>query len=510
MSWYLATVLALPWVTAVFAFIYRRSHTGRWLSVIGSGLHVAAAAVLFSQVLEDGVVAAQMGQWAAPFGITLVADYLAAILVLVAAITGLTVTIYALGEINDEDEVNGFSAVLQILLGGITGAFLTGDLFNLYVWFEVMLISSFYLLTLGRSKEQIDGGVKYVALNLISTTLILTAIGMLYGMTGTLNMADLSLAAAQVENPGVLSVVAVLFIVAFGMKAAVFPLYFWLPAAYHTPKFTVAAIFAALLTKVGVYVLIRLFTLVFVHDQDLTSTILLWMAGATMLTGVLGAISENDIRRVLSYNVIATIGYMLMGLAIGTQAALLGAIFYLAHDILVKANLFMVAGQVQRLAGTTSFEKVGGIYRLAPLVAFLFFIPAFSLAGFPPLSGFWAKYLIVTGALDAEAWFMAFIALFVGLLTIYAVGRVWAAAFWTPHPDGPEAEDEMAAHHLPTTLIVPVMILTVLTIVIGLVPAPLIEISSTAAEQLLVPTDYIETVLDITLAGGDANVEVSE
>ena len=208
MSWYLATVLVLPFVTAVFAFIYRRSSTGRWISVIGSGLHVAAAVVLFGEVAEHGVVAGQMGQWAAPFGITLVADMLAAVMVLVAAITGLMVTIYAVGDVNDEDEVNGFSAVLQLLIAGITGAFLTGDLFNLYVWFEVMLISSFYLLTLGRSKAQIDGGVKYVALNLISTALILTAIGLLYGMTGTLNMADLSIAAANVQNPGILSVVA--------------------------------------------------------------------------------------------------------------------------------------------------------------------------------------------------------------------------------------------------------------------------------------------------------------
>lgn len=508
MSWYLATVLALPWLTAVFAFVYRRGPAGRWLSVLGSALQVGAAVVLFNQVLNNGVVAGQMGQWIAPFGITLVADLLAAVLVLVTAITGLLVTIYALGDITDEDEVNGFSAVLQLLLGGITGAFLTGDVFNLYVWFEVMLISSFYLLTLGRSKEQIDGGVKYVALNLISTTLILTAIGLLYGMTGTLNMADLSQAAANVERPGVLSVVAVLFIVAFGMKAAVFPLYFWLPAAYHTPKFTVAAVFAALLTKVGVYVLIRLFTLVFVHDPNLTHTILLWMAGATMITGVLGALAERDVRRVLSYNVIATIGYLILGLALGTQAALMGAIFYLVHDIFVKANLFMVAGHVQRLGGSTAFDKLGGIYRLAPLVAFLFFIPAFSLAGFPPLSGFWAKYLIVTGALDAGAYVMAFIALAVGLLTIYAVGRIWSAAFWKPNPEGPEAEDEMVKTSLPTALVVPPIVLTGITILLGLFPAYLIDVSSAAADQLLSPTAYVETVLGTTSEAGAE--EISE
>jgi len=186
-------------------------------------------------------------------GITLIADMLSAMLIVVTAIVALSVNVYAMGDISEDRIAGGFFTFLNMLIGGVVGAFLTGDLFNLYVWFEVMLISSFALLVLGGNKVQLDGAVKYVAINLISTVLLLTAIGLLYGLTGTLNMADLSIRVPEVENQALVAVVAVLFLVAFGIKAAVFPLYFWLPASYHTLPISVTAVFAALMTKVGIY-----------------------------------------------------------------------------------------------------------------------------------------------------------------------------------------------------------------------------------------------------------------
>jgi multicomponent Na+:H+ antiporter subunit D len=266
MSWLLTLPIIIPFVTAVAAFMVKERPSGAWVSILGSVLSLLASGALMVEVLNEGVVAAQMGQWVAPFGITLVADLLSAVMVVITAITGLAVAVFALSDIDAEKERLGYHAIFQVLIAGVTGAFLTGDLFNLYVWFEVMLISSFGLLVLGGSREQIDGGVKYVALNLISTILFLAGTGLLYGMTGTLNLADLSLAVREVENQGLLTVVAMMFMVAFGVKAAVFPLFFWLPAAYHTPAFSVSAVFAGLLTKVGVYALIRMFTLVFVAD----------------------------------------------------------------------------------------------------------------------------------------------------------------------------------------------------------------------------------------------------
>lgn len=493
MSWYLSLPLIIPFIAAITAFLLRHSALGRWVSIIGSGLGLIASLALMSVVLDAGVLAGQMGNWPAPFGITLVADLLSAVMVLITAITGFAVAIYALGDITERQEKLGYHALFQMLLAGVTGAFLTGDLFNLYVWFEVMLIASFGLLILNGGKEQIDGGVKYVALNLISTILFLTGIGLLYGMTGTLNFADLALKVEGVENQGLLTVVAMMFMVAFGVKAAVFPLFFWLPAAYHTPSFAVSAIFAGLLTKVGVYALIRMFTMVFDHDVSFTHTILLWVACFTMVIGVLGAAAQSDFRKILSFHIISQIGYMILGLALMTPLALVGAVFYLVHHIIVKANLFLIAGVAHKLTGSTEVYKIGGLYKSAPFLAILFLIPAFSLAGFPPLSGFWAKYIIVKATLDIQMWFVAFIALAVGLMTIYSMTKIWAEAFWKPHPDG--IEPELKTLENKAALLLPIAGLAIMTVIIGLNPEPFVQFAERTAAQLLDPSAYITAVL---------------
>ena len=495
MSWYLATPLALPFLTAVMAFLLRQSPAGRWVSVIGNAALLIAAGILMAQVLDRGVIAGQMGGWQAPFGITLVADYLGAVMVVITAITGVATSIYALADIDERKELLGYHALFNVLIGGVTGAFLTGDLFNLYVWFEVMLISSFGLLILGGSKEQIDGGIKYVTLNLVSTILFLSGIGLLYGMTGTLNLADLGRTMPTLENQGLVTVIAVMFMIAFGVKAAVFPLFFWLPAAYHTPAFSVSAVFAGLLTKVGVYALIRMFTLVFNGDVEFTHTILLWVAGFTMVTGVLGAAAQNNMRKILSFHIISQIGYMVLGLALLTPFALAGAVFYLVHHIIVKANLFLIAGVAERVAGSTDLSRIGGLYKSAPLLAVLFLIPAFSLAGFPPLSGFWAKYILVAAALDITAWVIAGVALLVGLLTIYSMTKIWAEAFWKAHPDAMEPVLTRMDGRSRAALLLPVAGLAALTLVIGFFPEPFVSFAETAAGQLLDPTSYIQTVL---------------
>ncbi|MEO0991526.1 MAG: proton-conducting transporter membrane subunit, partial [Pseudomonadota bacterium] len=341
MSWYLVFPLAIPFATAVFAYLLRQTDAGRWISFFGSIAQLVAALTLFVQVRSDGVLAGQMGGWAAPFGITLAADLFSCVMVILAALTAVGVSWYALADTEERLEYLGYHALFQLLIAGVSGAFLTGDLFNLYVWFEVLLISSFGLLILGNDPKQIDGGVKYVTLNLVSTILFLSGVGMLYGITGTLNMADLSLAVEEVENQSLLTVISVMFLLAFGLKAAVFPVFFWLPAAYHTPAYTVSAVFAALLTKVGVYSLFRTFTLIFDHDVGYTHQILLWVAAFTMLAGAIGAASQTDLRRILSFNIITSIGTILVGLALFSPLALTGGIFYLMHTIPVKASLFL-------------------------------------------------------------------------------------------------------------------------------------------------------------------------
>ena len=499
MSWLLALPIILPFITAIVVFLLRRNGPlSRWISVAGCAALLAVAIALLVEVLIHGVITGQMGDWPAPFGITLVADLLSAVMVVITAITGLAVAVYATADIDERREGLGYHALFQVLLAGVCGAFVTGDLFNLYVWFEVMLIASFGLLVLGGTKAQLDGGIKYVALNLVSTVLFLSGIGMLYGMTGTLNLADLHLAVGQVENQGLLTVVAVLFIVAFGIKAAVFPLFFWLPASYHTPSVAVSAVFAGLLTKVGVYALIRMFTLVFTHDTAYTHDLLLVIAALTMITGVLGAAAQNEFRKILSFHIVSQIGYMVLGLALFTPLAIAGAVFYLVHHIIVKANLFLVSGVAKRVTGSFELSAMGGLYKSSPLLAIIFLIPAFSLAGFPPLSGFWAKYLLVKASLDIGAYVIAATALVVGLLTVFSMTKIWAEAFWKPSPTVEAPTLGLISNTDRLVLVLPISALAILTIIIGLFPEPFVAFAERAAGQLLNPATYVEAVLGVS------------
>ncbi|MCK0169091.1 Na+/H+ antiporter subunit D [Jannaschia sp. S6380] len=486
--------ILIAFATAILAFFFRKGAEARWISVAGSALMLAAGAVLLAEVLASGPVAAQMGNWPAPFGITLVADTLAAVMVVITGLTAVAVSVYATADVTREMEDLGYHSLFQTLIAGVMGAFLTGDLFNLYVWFEVMLISSFGLLVLGGRRVQMDAGIKYVTLNLISTILFLSGIGLLYGVTGTLNLADLHFA-VQSADPGLVTVIATMFLIGFGVKAAVFPLFFWLPAAYHTPAFSVSAVFAGLLTKVGVYALIRMFTLVFTQDTGFTHGLLLWIACLTMVTGVLGAAAQSDFRRILSFHIVSQIGYMVLGLALLTPLAMAGAVFYLVHHIIVKANLFLVAGVANRVAGGNELDRIGGLYKGAPFLAFLFLIPAFSLAGFPPLSGFWAKYVLVKASLDLQLWVVAATALAVGLMTIYSMTKIWGRAFWAPHPGGqvPTLASLPASARL--SLLLPIVGLAAITVLIGLFPEPFVAVATRAAEELLDPSAYLTAVL---------------
>lgn len=498
--WLVALPILVPFVTAILAFLAGRSlEVKRWISVAGAAVLLAVGLLLIHQVYQHGILVGAMGNWPPPFGIALVVDFLSAIMVAITGITGLAVAVYALADVDRAEEHVGFHPLFHLLLGGVCGAFTTGDLFNLYVWFEVMLISSFALLVLGSRKAQIDGAVKYVALNLVSTVLFLIAVGLLYGMTGTLNMADLHLTIPQVENQGLVTAVALMFIVAFGIKSAVFPLFFWLPAAYHTPSVSVSAIFSALLTKVGVYALIRVFTLIFTEDVAYTHTLLLIIAGVTMLTGVLGAAAQNEFRRILSFHIVSQIGYMIMGLALYTPLGVMGAVFYVVHHIIVKANLFLVSGVANRLTGSFELKKIGGLYKSQPFVAVLFLVPAFSLAGFPPLSGFWAKLVLVQAGLEIDSYLIVATALLVGLLTIYSMTKIWNEAFWKPHPDEIEPGTGAVAVSRRDYILLtaPIAGMAALTVIIGLWTEPFILLATSAAEQLLNPDAYVQAVLGV-------------
>jgi multicomponent Na+:H+ antiporter subunit D len=497
MNIFLILPILIPLLTAVASLLaWRSRRVQRTMGVVGSSGLLLAALGLLHSVWTDGIQAAQMGGWPAPFGITLVADVLSALMVAVTGLIGLCVNVYSLGGMDSRREAFGYYTLLQVLLMGCCGAFLTGDVFNLYVWFEVMLIASFVLLALGGERPQMEGAIKYVTMNLLSSALFLAAVGILYAAAGTLNLAELSLRLPQVAQPGLVTTLAMLFLTAFGIKAAAFPLFFWLPASYHTPPVSVSAIFAGLLTKVGVYALIRVFTLLFVGEPGTTHVLILWVAGLTMFTGVLGAMVQDEFRRILSFHIISQIGYMLMGLGLFTPLGLAGSVFYIAHHIIVKTNLFLVSGVVHRLGGSYQLKKLGGIYAAYPVIGVLFLIPALSLAGIPPLSGFWAKLSLVKGGLEESSFGIVATALVVSLLTLFSMSKIWAEAFWKPAPGGAEALAEVPEERWGTRkMLMPIALLAALTVTIGLGAEPLFDLAVRAAEQLLDRREYVQAVL---------------
>ena len=463
-------------------------------AVVCSGLTLVASLALLVAVDRAGILVVQLGSWEAPFGISLVADRLSAVMVAFSALLGAAVAVFSLGEISRRRIQRFFYPLYLLLLFGVNGAFLTGDLFNLYVWFEVMLIASFVLTALGGGRAELEGGLKYVILNLFSSALFLSAAGILYGVLGTLNLADLAVRLAASPDPGWLQAASLLILVAFGLKAAVFPLFFWLPASYHTPPSTVSAIFAGLLTKVGVYALIRVYTLVFEPLFPQAQGLLLAIAVLTMITGVLGAAAHFEMRRILSFHIVSQIGYMVLGLAFFTPLALAAAIFYIIHNMVAKTNLLLISGIVIRLQGTADLARVGGLYRSAPWLAVLFFLPAFSLAGIPPLSGFWAKLGVVRAGLEGGWWFAVAAALVVGILTLYSMTKIWAEAFWKPRPEGALPLMAGGVGRL-GWMVVPVATLSVCTVALGVFGEFLFAFSERAADQLLSPQEYISTVL---------------
>lgn len=468
----------------------------RWqkrVTLLCATAYLIVAVLLLREVIQEGYIVLQMGSWAAPFGITLVADVLSATMILLTGIVGFSAALYSMASVPNQHIRFGYFSLLQLLLAGVSGAFLTGDVFNLFVWFEVMLLASFGLLTLGGERNQMEGAIKYVTINLFSSAIFLSAIGLLYGTTGTLNMADLSVKLTGVEEQGLVNVLALMFMVSFGIKAGAFPLFFWLPASYHTPLVAVSAVFAGLLTKVGVYALYRFFSVIFIGDIEYTHTIILWLGILTMLTGVLGAAAQFEFRRILSFHIISQIGYMLIAFAIFTPLAIIGGVFYIAHHIIVKTNLFLISGLTYQLAGTHELKAMGGFYRQRPWLALLFLIPALSLAGLPPLSGFFAKFIVIKAGVEAGSWWAVGFGLLVGLLTLFSMIKIWAEVFWKRSPETDPPID--LTGKLSAWMLSPVIMLAVITVAIGLYGEPLYQLAEVAANQLLNPQGYIDAVL---------------
>ena len=490
-DWLAVTPVALCLFFGALLLMYRKNTALQpRLGIAALAVLVLNNAMLLSRVLDQGTVVMTMGRWLPPFGITFTVDLLGAIFALTGAVVALAGGIYAAATLSSTDRRYGFYPFLLLMLGGVSGAFVTGDIFNLYVWFEVLLIASFGLLILGSEPEQIDGAVKYAFLNLVGTTLFLITTGLLYGAFGTLNMADIARKVPQLQNTAPVYTFAILYFLAFGMKAAAFPANFWLPASYHTPRIVVSALFAGLLTKVGVYALLRVLVTIMPMQRDIIAELIAWVAVATMLLGAVGALAQNDLRRLLGFTVISGIGTMLAGLALASPLALSGAIFYAVHSMIVMTALYCLAGMMIRLGGTHDLHDGGGLYAARPALAAMALVLFFAVSGLPPFSGLWPKVMLVKASLDVGAWWVAAGILVTGFLTTIVFGRVFLLMFWRPvQPAGEELAPKADNAAFAATAA-----LCAIAILLGVYPEPAMRVTGAAAAALLDAPGYIDAV----------------
>ncbi len=401
------------------------------------------AVVLLLASERNGPQVVWLGGWE-QLGIALVADRLASLMLLVSAVVTLLVLLYSIGQgmTGDEREapVSIYHPTFLVLVAGVSNAFLAGDLFNLFVSFEMLLFASYVLLTLGGTNARIRAGTIYVVVNMLSSVLFLIGLAAVYAAAGTLNLAQLAVKMETTDSDTAL-MLQLLLLVTFAIKAAVFPLSFWLPDSYPTAPAPVTAVFAGLLTKVGVYAILRLQTLVFPNSP--LQNLLLWAALLTMVIGILGAVAQSDIKRMLSFTLVSHIGYMIFGIGLANDAGISGAVFYVAHHITIQTALFLVVGLIEHRAGSTGLLRLGGLARLSPVLALLFFVPAMNLAGIPPMSGFIGKVGLLQAGLDVGtplALVLVAGGVVTSLLTLYAVAKTWGLAFWR----SPEQAHEMA------------------------------------------------------------------
>ncbi|NCC30503.1 MAG: short chain dehydrogenase [Chloroflexia bacterium] len=490
----MANHLFLPLVSlmigAALAVLFGRQ---RWLArgiVVGSVLfHLIYSLRLLWVVAEHGRQVSQAGGWLAPFGITFVADGATAIMLTVASLLTLMTVFYSFASLDKGYEQYFYYPLLLLLLLGVSGAFMTGDLFNLYVWFEVLLLASFGLITLGGTRAQLEGGLKYVVLNLFGSIAFLLGCGLVYGVVGTLNMAHIAERMQTIQQPGIMTAIASVFLFAFGSKAAILPLFFWLPTSYHTPPVAVTAIFSGLLTKVGAYSLYRLLGTVMQNELIHLAPWILTIAWLTMLVGVFGAMAQMNVRRILSFHIVSQIGYSVMGLGLASSLGLAAGLLFTAHVMIVKTALFFIGGAAEQIYGTGDIKKMGGLARREPALAIFWFLGIISLAGLPPMSGFFGKLALLQAGVTQGAWLVTGVATLTGILTLFSMLKIWNEVFWKK-----SYADVSKLPRVSPGLLLPGALLVIVSLALGLGASLLVDYTTVAGMQLFDQAGYIQSV----------------
>ena len=479
------------------------------VSVLSAVLVIGA--VLLVTVDANGAIAVELGGWSAPFGIVLVVDRLAALMLVVSAAVLLAVLVFSVGQgLADGDRetpVSIYYPTYLILATGVFNAFVAGDLFNLYVSFEILLVASYVLITVGGTAPRIRAGTVYIVVSLVSSAIFLAAIAMIYGATGTVNIAQLTVRLAELPED-IQLILHVMLLIGFGIKAAVFPLSFWLPDSYPMAPAPVTAVFAGLLTKVGVYAIIRTEMIIFPDGK--LNTALLIVAALTMIVGILGAVAQSDLKRLLSFTLVSHIGFMLFGIGIDTAAGLAATTYYIVHHITVQTTLFLATGLVERQGGTTGINKLGGMLKTSPMIGVLFFIPMLSLGGIPPFSGFLGKLaLFEAGANNGSGptWVLIGCGALVSLLTLYALARAWSMIFWRDSEEVADYENPLtvlteiggptvveSVRTTPRIMVGATGAMVAVTVALTVFATPLFDLSARAGENIDGPGYYVTTV----------------
>jgi multicomponent Na+:H+ antiporter subunit D len=479
--------VAIPLASAALTVLLRRRPAlQRGMMEAAVVLMLLSAVMLLSRTAHGAPQVVNFGGWGAPFGVTFVADGLSAALCTVAGLVALAVAVFARADIRARRRRAGFDPLFLGMLAAVNGAFLTGDIFNLYVWFELMLVTALGLVTLDRRPAQIDGAFRYAAMSMLGATFMLVGIGLLYGEAGTLDMADLSTVLAGRPPSVALSASAYLLLAGLALKAGLFPLFFWLPASYHTAPISVSAALAGLLTKVAFYACLRIFVLVFGVGDGASAVpglpaLFALLAAATMLVSVLAAVAQVDVRRLLAFHVVGQVAYLMMGLALASLLGVAAAIFYTMHTMIVQTGLFLGAGAIARATRGYDLRTVRGLMRDRPVFSALFALLALSISGVPPLSGFWAKFLVIDAAFrTGSPWHagLAVIALVAGALTLYSMSILWTQAFWRTR------DSRHATRRIPPAMLLAVALLAAGTLGIGLMVEPVARLSRDAATQM--------------------------
>ncbi|WED54487.1 Na+/H+ antiporter subunit D [Exiguobacterium profundum] len=484
--------IVIPALAAILMmFMPKRVQLQRAMALGALVITAIVSLFLVHTVSTEGIQTLNLGNWQAPFGITLVSDMLSALLVTTSTLLTLFIVWFAVHYFSDSYEGNYLYISMLFLLVGVNGAFTTGDIFNLFVFFEVFLMSSYVLIVLGGRGVQLRESIKYLLVNIIASALFVMSVALLYGVTGTLNLADLAMKIPLVDNPDVITVIGVLFVIVFGMKGALVPLHYWLPGAYVVAPTPILAMFGALLTKVGVYSILRTYTLLFDGNGEFLQTFLMVLAVLTIFIGMTGAIAYNDVKLIIIYNIMIAVGVILYGISVNTQTSLEGSLYYLIHDMIIKAVLFMLVGMMIGITKSGQLRDMGGLITRFPLFGWTFFVAALSLAGIPPLSGFFGKLLIVSGGMDEGELFGPLLVLLSSLFVLYSVMKIFLNGFWG------EAKREYDGPLVPYTkrLIVPVFLLLIIAVAYGFGAEAIHPYITQAIEPLVNPEIYIDAVI---------------